>query len=278
MKALRYRPLVLPLASLVLAIATSGCGKGAAPSAPTPSPGAAPMSQQAADDIASQFAITLSRQGGVPLTGLGATSLTAMARGEVSPARLGPSGSLKTEDEGNFNLSVSLTFYDAAGNVQPIYDPATTARVVARVKVRGTLTTAERHALIGSDRTLDVAGLLPAETTIEIDGSARDTADCAFNAIDGSASRHYRLVGAGDLTDIRKLKDESVNPYPLSGTARWAVTADATVTDASGTQEAHYEATVLVTFNGTQYPTIEVSEGFRYRMDLETGAIERLPA
>src|SRR6185436_19394508 len=100
---------------------------------------------------------------------------------------------------------------DAAGNVQLIYDPNTTARVVVRAKVHGTLSTAERQALIGVERLLDVQGLLPAETTIEIDGAARDTADCAFVSTDGIHSRRYHLLGAGDLTDIRQLKDGNVN-------------------------------------------------------------------
>lgn len=278
MNALRYRPLVLPLALLALAITASGCGKGAAPSAPTPPAGSAPMSQQAADDIALQFATTMSRQQGVPFSRLGSTNLSAIAQARVSPPLLGRSGALTRQDEGSLSWSLVLTFYDAAGNVQPTYDPVTTARLVVHAKVRGSLTTAEHQAFISSDRRLDVIGLLPMETTLEIDGTARDTADCSFAAADGSASRSYHLLGTGDLVDIRQLKDESVNPYPLSGTARWALVVDAMSQDASGTQEAHYQATVLVTFNGTRYPTIEVSESFRYRMDLETGTVERLPA
>lgn len=278
MNALRYRTPLLLLASLVMAIAASGCGKNAAPSAPTPSGGTTPMSQQAADDIALQFATTMSRQQGVPFATLGTTNVSDIALARVSPARLGRSGILSRQDEGSFSWSLVLTFYDAAGNVQPTYDPATTARMAVHAKVRGSLTTAEHQAFIGSDRRLDVNGLLPMETTIEIDGTARDTADASFAASDGSASRSYHVLGTGDLVDIRQLKDASVNPYPLSGTARWAVTADAMSQDANGTHEAHYQATVLITFNGTRYPTIEVTESFRYRMDLETGEVTRLPA
>jgi hypothetical protein len=76
----------------------------------------------------------------------------------------------------------------------------------------------------------------------------------------------------------RIAKDESEDPYPLSGAARWAVEVDASSRNAGGTDEAHYQATALITFNGTRYPTIEVSESFRYPMDLRTGEIQRLPA
>ena len=277
MNALRYRTAATLSAGLVLVIAASGCGQRAAPAAPSPSPTNHSMSQQAADDIAAQFAATMSRQSGAPLTRLGANDLAAIARGRVSPPLLGHSGVSTTQDEASLTWSLTLTFYDATGAVQPTYDPVTTARMVAHAKVRGSLATAERQSFIGSDRLLDIQGLLPLETTLQIDGTARDTADCSFAASDGSATRSYHLLGSGDLTDIRKLKDESVNPYPLSGTARWAIVADAVSQDANGRSEAHYQATVLITFNGTRYPTIEVSETFRYRMDLETGQVQRLP-
>jgi hypothetical protein len=278
MKGLRYRPLSLPLAALVLALAAAGCGKNAASSGSSTTSPNPPLSAQAADDIALQFATTLSRQHGVPLSQVGTTSLAALARGEGSATALRRARVESIQTEGGLTWSVVVRFFDAAGNEQPIYNPATTARVVVHAKVRGTLASPEHHAFIGSDRMLDVAGLLPTETTLEIDGAANDTADAAFDAANGSASRHYHLVGAGALTDVRQLKDPAVNPYPLSGTARWAIIVDASSTDHNGTTDAHYDATVLVTFNGTRYPTIEVSEHFRYQMDLETGAIERLPA
>jgi hypothetical protein len=270
------QPRLFWLACLALAIGASACGKSAAPSAPKSSSALQP-SRQAADDIARQFATSLSRQG-LPLNQVGSTSLADVARGGVSPATLGRAGVPMTQGDANLSWSLVFTFYDAAGNPQQVYDPETTARIVVHAKVRGTLTSPEHRAFIGSDRLLDVAGVLPTETTIEVDGSARDTADFSFDATNGSSSRHYHLLGAGDLTDMRQLKDKSVNPYPLSGTARWAIVVDASSRDANGTKEAHYEATVLVTFNGTRYPTIEVTKNFRYQMDLDTGEVEPLPA
>ena len=127
-------------------------------------------------------------------------------------------------------------------------------------------------------RFLDVRGLLPSETELQVDGVANDTANAAFAALDGSASRRYDLLAAGSLEDLRQLKDSSQNPYPLSGVLLWQVTADAFEQTSEGTKEAHYEAKVKVTFNGTRYPTIEVEKSWRYQMDLETGEITPLPA
>jgi hypothetical protein len=91
-------------------------------------------------------------------------------------------------------------------------------------------------------------------------------------------SRQYDILANGTLEDLRQLKDSSVNPYPLSGVLRWQVKADATAQEPEGNKEAHYRAKVTVTFNGTRYPTIEVEEEWKYRMDLETGEISELPA
>jgi hypothetical protein len=107
-----------------------------------------------------------------------------------------------------------------------------------------------------------------------VNGAAHDTADCVFAAVDTLPAREYHVLADGTLTDMRTLKDTSVNPYPLSGTLRWQVQADAT----EGAQHAHYRATVLVTFNGTRYPTIQVDEHYDYTFDLETGEITRRPA
>ena len=181
-------------------------------------------------------------------------------------------------DEGSFTWSYVLTFYDANGNAQAAYDPQTTAQVKVVARAHGSITTAEQRATVGVFRQLDVRGLLPAETEITIDGAANDTADCAFAASDGSASRTYHFLGLGALTDVWQMKDQSVNPYPLGGTARWDVAIDATSDDSGGAHEVHYEATVLVTFNGTKHPTIEISEHYRYQMDLETGQVQRIPA
>lgn len=265
-----HRSLILSTL-IALLIAAPGCGRNAAPSAPV---AGSQVSAQAADDIARHFASTLAR-GGVPLSQVGSTNLMSIARSQ----QLGVASKTgaQIQDEGSFSWSFSLTFFDAAGNPGP-YDPETTARMRVIARARGHLTSAEHSASIGVDRLLDVSGLLPAETTIEVDGAANDTADCAFEASDGSAERRYHLLGRGALTDVRQLKDESVNPYPLSGTARWDVSADAFERQGEETAEAHYQATVIVTFNGTRYPTIEVSESYRYRTDLETGEVVRLPA
>ena len=271
MKSAAYRRIALSAALLVVSIAFVSCSKDITPNAPR----STQITQQAADDVAHHFAATLAR-GGVPLDRVGTTSLEGMAHGGafgLTPGKL-----QRLTDEAGLSWSLSVTFFDAAGGEQATYDPETTARMSVLARVRGSLSTAEQQATIGIRRALDVTGLLPTETTLEIDGSAADTADCAFDASDGSSSREYHLLSAGELTDVRQLKDQTVNSYPLSGTARWEVAIDARAESAEGTRTAHYDALVRVTFNGTRHPTIEVDEHYSYTFDLETGEVRRLPA
>lgn len=275
MKLSTLKSAVFRTALLAVAVATSSCSKDASlsgPSQPT-----AQLTPQAATDVARQFASTMANQGGLPLTRLGDTNLQELSTGHAPRRLMLSSGVENRADEGSFSWSFSIKFFDGSGNLQPIFLLGSTARAEVMARAHGSLTTAEHQATVGVYRLLDVRGLLPAETELLINGAANDTADAAFTASDGSASRSYHFLGGGALTDVRQLKDQNVNPYPLSGTARWNVNIDASAHDAEGTREAHYQATVLITFNGTRHPVIEISESYRYSMDLETGEVTPLP-
>src|SRR6185503_1740601 len=124
MKRSRFSPLLLAVVGLAVAAWVAGCSKKSAPTAPAPS---SQITQQAADDLAGQFALTLSRQNGVPLSQVGGTSLQDLARGRAPAARLLGNGTQQVADEGSFSWSFSLRFFDADGNEQFAFDPATTA-------------------------------------------------------------------------------------------------------------------------------------------------------
>lgn len=270
----QHRSLASAIAAIVLVALSLGCGSKDNPTSPQASQRDA-LTAQAAKDIAGHFAASLSRQKGVPIDRLGGASLQVVADG-ARASQLLRSGAIT--DEGGFSWSLSIAFFDVDGNQQTGYIHGVTTRLTADARARGHLTTAEHQASIGVRRFLDVRGLLPSETELHVDGVANDTANAAYEALDGSASRRYDLLAAGSLEDLRQLKDASQNPYPLSGVLLWQVVANAFEETAEGTKEAHYDAKVKVTFNGTRYPTIEVEESWRYRMDLETGEITPLPA
>jgi len=269
----RSRSIASVLAAAVLIASIAGCGSKDLPTSSRPNERDA-LTARASKDIAAHFAASLSRQKGVPIDRLGGTSLQVVADAARAPQ---PLRSGVVTDEGGFSWSLSITFFDADGNPQSGYIHGETSRLTADARARGHLTTAEHQASIGVRRFLDVRGLLPSETELHVDGATNDTANAAFAALDGSASRRYDVLAAGSLEDVRQLKDASQNPYPLSGVLRWQVAADAFEQTPEGTKEAHYDAQVKVAFNGTRYPTIEVQKTWRYQMDLETGEITELP-
>jgi hypothetical protein len=253
----------------LVALAT-GCGGRTSPNAPGTR--ASALTSQASHDLARHFSATLSRQGGAPIDRIGGAGLRTLGQ-DAALGRIG-----RIQDEIGFSWSLSVQFFDAAGHPQLTYLHGLTARATALARARGRLSTSEYQATLGIERFLNVQGLLPASTEIEVDGTAHDTASCAFAAADGSEARSYDLLAAGTLEDLRQHKDPEVNPYPLSGVLRWNVRAHARERDAQGEREADYQARVQVTFNGTRHPTIEVEGTWRYRMDLDTGELSELPA
>jgi hypothetical protein len=277
MNTLRHNRFALPASLLVLALVAPGCGKDATPATAPKAPASpAPLTAQSAGDLARIVGASLAGQGSVPFTRLGNSALSAAARGEAPELKTSRTGSL--QDEGGSSWWFSVSWFDAAGNEQARFDSATTARMRALVRARGNLDAAGFHAAFGTARELDVTGLLPAETTIEIDGATDDTSRCSLASDDGTQLRRYDVVSDGRLVDVRQLKDETVNPYPLSGRAEWQVTAEALAVDGENRVEVRYQARVVITFNGTAHPTVVIDGTYRYRLNLDTGAIEPLPA
>jgi hypothetical protein len=267
----------LALFLLAVALATSACGKGAAPTSPAhslQSTQSSPMTADVAEDIAAQFGKSIALQGGVPTTGLGTTTFQAIAR-DQAPMIQG-ARPLNAMDDANFSWSFTVHFFDAAGNEQTMFVQGETARLSAAVRAHGELMTNRFHSDFGTLRTLDVAGLLPADTTIEIDGALHDTANAVFMPTD-STGCEYHVLANGALVDVIQDKDKSRNPFPLSGTATWMASVDRVKRDGSTTKSSHFEVTVVVTFNGTRHPDISVNKIFHFQTDLETGQVTRRP-
>jgi hypothetical protein len=89
------------------------------------------------------------------------------------------------------------------------------------------------------------------------------------------ARSFYRLAHLA-VADVRVLKSREFNPWPLSGTATWAVHAERLRSNNRADVEAAFDAVVVRTCNGTQYPEVTVDGTYRYRMNLNSGAIVRL--
>jgi hypothetical protein len=288
------RRLILPVMLLAM-----GFGLGACSNAPT-TPNS--LSQQTADDIAVQAAGSLTAssgglmlelsagQGSVPSNGALRLRpgdpvvhtkyvLTRNAAFHLSPGgpglRASAASAETTFTAGSITYTVTRTFYDSGGNELPNYgSTATKLRITATAN--GSISTSLWDASIGRAGILDVTGIESSSDTLEFNGAGNDTVQCHFQSYDGTHERWFYALGGRSLEMVRALKDQSANPYPLSGKARWAWAVDRLRSNDRGDVEVHLTALVVVTFNGTANPEIVVDGTYHYHVNLNTGAITRV--
>jgi hypothetical protein len=289
------RRLILPVWLVAM-----GLGLGACSNAPT-TPNA--MTQQAADDIAVQAAGSLTASSGGLMLELdaGAGSVPTNGALRLHPGdpvvrtrrelirndtsfRLSPGGPTlhtsaasaeTTFSVGSITYTVTRTFYDSGGNELPNYgSTATKLRITATAN--GSISTAYWDASVGRAGILDVTGIESSSDTLQFDGAGNDTLQCHFLSMDGTHERYFYALGGRSLEAVRALKDRNLNPYPLSGKARWAWAVDRLRSNNREDVEVHLTALVVVTFNGTANPEIVVDGTYHYHVNLNTGAITRV--
>ena len=233
----------------------SGCSVSDDPLAPDLT-----FTRDDADDAAVQASISLS---GLQST-LGATS---------------SAGASTTSDTtwtvGNLTYQLSRRWFDATGAEQSL-PTETTDSIHVTTRVTGADTTARWAGTIGHSGLLGVGGLSPARPTLWIDGSRADTLNVRFITA-GGATRWFDARSLTTVEDVlwTKPADPSTTTYPSAGTIT-TVISSRRFTDAShATVERTFDATVVVTFNGTRFAHATVNGTFHYLIDLETGAVTR---
>ncbi len=252
-----------------LALAAAGCGKGTTSTAP------GVLTQDAADDAALQVAAGLVVVGG-DVSAAGGAYVAGPA-----PARMtGPAGTTATMWDttfarGGLAFEVTRVFYDAGGNVLPGWSPLA-ARMVWTSRASGTLTTERDTCVVGHAGMLDVRNIDAGKDTLDFGGASDDTLDNVFRSYDGTRLRHVHAVSHAIWSDIAMLKNRVANPWPLSGTMTWTVVADRMRANDTGSVETHFEATVVVVFNGTNRPDVTVNGTWHYQLDLATGTLLRV--
>ena len=248
-------------------IVLGGCGKSSNVT------GLGAVAQQAADDLAVQVGASASADNGGLMTEIeGTSSAVPMA---VQPATIeGVAAADTTFARGPFAITLERTFYDVDGLELRQWDPSA-VRVAIGSWVRGSVTGVRYQATVGRTGTLDVNGLAAAVDTLVFDGTATDTTDARYTSLDGLRTVDVHVLATRVLAGVRALKNRNVNPWPLSGTATWNLSVDKYANGPRGGIEVHYDAVVVVEFDGTQYADVTVNGRYRYRMDLQTGGIAR---
>jgi len=248
-------------------VTLQGCGKSSDVT------GIANVPQATADLVAVQAGASASADNGGLMTEIqGSTAAVPTRAQTVSPDRILAADT--TFSRGNLTITIGRTFYDATDTALPQWDPSA-VRVVITSWLRGTVTGPRYSGTIGRTGTLNIRGIQAATDTLVFDGVATDTTDAIYVSLDGTRTFDVHVLATRTLAGVTKLKNTNVNPWPLAGTATWNLSVDKYASGQQGTIEAHYEAVVVLTFNGTEFADVTVNGRFHYKIDLQTGSCAR---
>jgi len=234
------------------------------------------FTQTDADDVAAQAgqALTAGVLANVDASASGGVMSSTARRFVPASGAASFAQAETTWTDDNVTYTLGVTFYDVDGNELPGYGPAA-HRMVVTTRATGDFTNGQFSASLGHAGNLDVTGLEAAWDTLRFNGTAHDSVDASFQSLDGQRERYFQWRSAAVLTNVDLLKDRQANPYPLSGTLTYIVHAVRFRSNQFSEVEKTWDATVLVTFDGTATPELTVNGTFHYRVNLVTGVVIR---
>ena len=261
-----FRPRLSPFLLLALALgAFAGCSDDDGPTIPN-----VVMNQADADDVAIQAGIAFDNLTTEFQASAGAASATPLLG-----TTLGGTASDTSFTRGAITFQLSRRWFNVAQVEQTVPD-ATTDSLVVTTRAFGadSTSTGRYRVVVGHAGQLRVGGLVAARPIYTAAGGAADTLDSRFTSLSGGVTRTFyaRLLGIATGIEIPKA---SPTGYPTTGTVRWVIHAERTRSGDRGDVEKTLDATVLLTFNGTRYPTLTVNATWGYMLDLDSGAVTR---
>lgn len=264
---MRFRPW-LALGALALALAVAGCSDDkSSPTSPAPT-----LSQNDADDLVQQVAAnTVATNFGTFVETDQLPPGAALRMRRAMPAAAQWDTAFST---GPLNFEFTVLLYDTLGNQMTRFKPDTTWRLVETSRITGSVALANYLSSMEHNGTLTLTGMRAQDDTATFNGTALDTAYSVFQSSIRSVTRYFHISTTRTIANVRVPK--AADADPTSGTITWVVTAQRLRSSSRGDVEATLNATIVLTFNGTPFPTITVTGGWRYRLDLDTGAITRL--
>jgi hypothetical protein len=254
------------LAALLL-WGVAGCGSN-----PT-GPGSGALNQQNADDLAIQAVTGLVVLGGEVQVMLGSTPAAPQARARrAAPARAMWD---TTVTANGITYEASRTFYDALDNELPSYGPLA-VRMRWTGRAHGSHEGPRDTASVGHATVLDVRGIQATQDTVRLDGTCNDTLQISFRSLDGLRHRWFYWTSSVTVDAVRILKSTfDTAGWPIGGTVTYVVSADRLRSNSRVDVDAHFDATVVVVFNGTSQPVVVVNGSYYYHWNMQTGAITR---
>src|SRR5262249_27338731 len=125
-----------------------------------------------------------------------------------------------TITNGNVTWTLAIQWFDAANQVQSVYDPQTTVRMHTDSRGTGAVTTSNGSATIGSAGSYDIRGVDAAATELTTNGSQADTLDYTLQGPSGSVS--VVALCAGALSNVVESKPVA-DHYPSGGAGTWVI-------------------------------------------------------
>jgi hypothetical protein len=255
-----------------MALAVSGCGKGTSGTNPS-----SPMTQESADDIALNTVVALNTVGG-DIEGAGVSAgIAALVQPGDTRARMARSSSAQFDTtfvRDSITFHVTRTWIGVLGDTLTGPGPGA-SRLLWTSDASGHWTSARDTAQVGHHGDLTVSGsqpLLALADTIVFNGASFDTLDNSFRSLDSLRTRRFHWESSLALLDVHWPKGGS---YPASGTVTINVIADRYITNGSNARDGHWNATVVITFDGTANANVTVNGTWHYHWNLVTQVIAR---
>jgi hypothetical protein len=168
-----------------------------------------------------------------------------------------------------FTFTREVTFYDEAGEVQEDgFDPATTDAIHLLVNAEGSRERSFWSATITRFRDMWLQELL--SDAHHLNGEGRESVYRSGNPADGGEVTFDMTVDVG-WDDVVHLQPREEHPYPESGTITRDIFVEVTK---DGEVVRERDVVAVVTFNGTQYVTMDVN-GEKFEIDLAEREVMR---
>ena len=200
--------------------------------------------------------------------GSGSAAVGEMS-GQCQHLGSGPSFQCGSMVRDGFTFTREVTFYDEGGKVQEDgFDPATTDAIQLVVNAEGSRERSFWSASISRSRDMTFSELL--SDAHHLNGEGYSVIYRSGNPQDGGEMTFDMTVDV-EWGDVVHLQPREVHPYPESGTISRDIFVEVT---RDGEVVGGRDVTAVLTFNGTQYVTMDV-EGEEFEIDLAERGVTR---
>lgn len=177
-------------------------------------------------------------------------------------------------ERGGLTMTMIHLFYDAEGNEYQHPD-SLTVRMTRDLTIEGTVEGPRRSVIIDHTGFLEVEGLARGDTIRTLNDEGRRHVEGTFQANWRDLSREWNVDHAWTATDMQFHIDRFHYPFPLQGVVTVTSEVHRSTSGPNGDRSEDFEIEYTVTFDGTRYALVELSDGRTFYIDLTRGRAHR---